>query len=41
MSGQHKIKVLWIDDEPQKGFMTYAFNQKDILLEVATTVDEG
>lgn len=41
MSGQHKIKVLWIDDEPQKGFMTYAFNQKDVLLEVATTVDEG
>lgn len=41
MSGPHKIKVLWIDDEPQKGFMTYAFNQKDILMDVATTVDEG
>lgn len=41
MSEMHKIKVLWIDDEPQAGFMKYAFNQKGILLEVATTVDEG
>lgn len=28
MSDQHIIKVLWIDDEPQKGFMKFAYNQK-------------
>jgi hypothetical protein len=38
---QHLIKVLWIDDEPQKGFMVYAYNEKQILIEVATSVVEG
>lgn len=41
MSEQHKIKVLWIDDEPQDGFRKYAYNQKGIYLDVAKSVDEG
>lgn len=41
MSEQHKIKVLWIDDEPQDGFRKYAYNQKNIFLDVAKSVDEG
>ena len=41
MSEKHKIKILWIDDEPQDGFRKYAYNQKGIFLEVATSVDEG
>ena len=41
MSDQHIIKVLWIDDEPQKGFMKFAYNQKGIFLDVATCVDDG
>lgn len=41
MSEQHRIKVLWIDDEPQDGFRKYAYNQKGIYLDVAKSVDEG
>lgn len=41
MSDQHIIKILWIDDEPQKGFMKFAYNQKGIFLDVATCVDDG
>lgn len=38
---QHVIKVLWIDDEPQDGFRKFAFNQKQIFIEVACSVVEG
>lgn len=38
---QHIIKVLWIDDEPQDGFRKFAYNQKQIFIDVACSVVEG
>lgn len=35
------IEVLWIDDDPQRGFMKDAFNQKQIRIDVAQSVNEG
>lgn len=38
---EYILNVLWIDDEPQDGFIKLAFNQKHIKIEVTTCVDEG
>ena len=38
---EYILNVLWIDDEPQDGFIKFAFNQKHIKIEVTTCVDEG
>lgn len=39
--GNHIIKVLWIDDEPQDGFRKFAYNSKQIFIDVACSVVEG
>lgn len=39
---EYQLKVLWIDDEPQAGFIKLAFNPNyNIKIDVATCVDDG